>query len=371
MRQKGAVDVHRNPTGKSPVSRRRVLGAAAAGTALTALGRAPSAQARPAPADRHDDLIRKPVPGSGELLSAIGLGTFMTFDTAPGARRAHLREVLRLYHENGGRVVDTSPLYGAAEDNVGHFASSLRIKEDLFVTNKVWTTGDYLWDDSLAARSLRNSVARLSDDGRIELIQCHNLVNVDCHVPLFHAWKKEGRIRYLGVTHHDLSYYDALAHWVEVGDLDFVQVRYTMATRLAEERILPAAADRGVAVLVCMPLEKGRLHQIVHGLPVPGFAQRIGITSWAEYFLKWTISHPAVTCALPATTNPAHLLENVAAMRGTLPDPDLRERMYAHVKNLPGFDRIERMPWYPGKRFDGLVSRAQAEMRRRSPWWPS
>ncbi|MGP4020578.1 aldo/keto reductase [Saccharopolyspora sp. 5N708] len=347
----------------STATRRQVLAAAALGAAGTVL---PASTASAA-----GELITRPIPGTGERLNAVGLGTFMTFDTVPGAPTANLREVLRRYWEIGGRIVDTSPLYGASEANLAAFAAEMDIKSEMFVTNKIWATGEYLWDDGVAARSLRNSVARLSDDGKIEVVQCHNLVNVDCHVPLLHAWKKEGRVRYLGVTHHDVNYYGPLASWVERGELDFVQVRYSIATRQAEERILPAAADRGVAVLVCMPLEKARLHHLVAGREVPGFAREFGIRTWAEYFLKWIISHPAVTCALPATTNPDHLLDNVAAMRGPLPDPELRNRMLRHVESIPGFDRLEAMPWYPGKRFNGLVSRAQAEMRRRSPWWPA
>jgi diketogulonate reductase-like aldo/keto reductase len=352
-------------SGGPSTTRRHVLGAAGLGIAAAAMPGGVLAGAAAQASAARTDLIRKPIPGTGELVHAIGLGTFMTFDTVPGARRDHLREVLRRYWAAGGRLVDTSPLYGASEANVAHFASELRIKREMFVTNKVWSTGEHLWDDSHAERSLRRSVARLADDGKLEVVQCHNLVNVDCHVPLFHAWKKEGRIRYLGVTHHDPNYFAALAQWVERGNLDFIQVRYTIATRQAEQRILPAALANGVAVLGAMPLEKARLHKLVEGLPVPGFAQDFGIRTWSEYFLKWIVAHPAITAALPATTNPDHLLENVAAMRGPLPDPDLRDRMLRYMQTVPGFDQIETMPWYPGKRFDGLVSRAQAEVLKR------
>ncbi|TQM11463.1 aryl-alcohol dehydrogenase-like predicted oxidoreductase [Pseudonocardia kunmingensis] len=354
-------------------TRRQFLGAAGLGAAaavLPACTTAPSVAAG-AGVSTQSDLIRREIPGTGESVNVIGLGTFMTFDTVPEAPLDHLREVMRRYWEAGGRVVDTSPLYGAAESNVATIASELNIRNEMFVTNKVWATGGYLWDDSVADQSLANSATLLSDDGVIEAIQCHNLVNVDCHIPLFHAWKQEGRIRYLGATHHDLLYYPALARWVENGDLDFVQVRYSMSTRQAEERILPAAADNGVGVLVCMPLEKARLHGLVGDRPLPDFALEFGMQTWSEFFLKWVVSHPGVTCALPATTNPDHLLENVAAMRGPLPDARMRDQMLRHMESIPGFDQLESMPWYPGKTFDGLISRAQAATRRRSPWWPS
>ncbi|MFC7583976.1 aldo/keto reductase [Nonomuraea antimicrobica] len=155
------------------------------------------------------------------------------------------------------------------------------------------------------------------------------------------------------------------------GELDFVQVHYSIHTRAADERLIRAAADNGTAVLVNMPLEKGRLHHIVRGHKLPGFATELGIGTWSEYFLKWVISNPAVTCALPATSDPAHVAENVKAMRGTLPDAATRDLMARHMETIEGFDAIATMPWYPGKRYAGDVSRAQAAMRERSPWWPS
>ena len=148
--------------------------------------------------------------------------------------------------------------------------------------------------------------------------------------------------------------------------VDFVQVHYSIHTRDAERRILPAAAERGVGVLVNMALEKARLHAIVEDVQLPDFAIDFGMKTWSEFFLKWVIAHPAVTCALPATSNPDHLTENVAAMRGPLPDPDMRERMRAHMQTVGGFDRIAQTPWYPGKTYRGLVSRAQAAVLARS-----
>ena len=181
----------------------------------------------------------------------------------PEQARATRDEVLRRFWAAGGRVVDVSPLYGLAEDNVARHAVAAGIQNDIFCTNKIWSTGEYLWDESFAERSLDNSMQRLSRSAPLDVMQCHSLVNVETVVPILHMWKAEGRIRRLGVTHHDPAYFGPLATWVETGDLDFVQVRYSIAERRAEERILPLAADKGVAVMANMPLEKARLHQLV------------------------------------------------------------------------------------------------------------
>jgi diketogulonate reductase-like aldo/keto reductase len=314
------------------------------------------------------DVITRRIPRTNEVLPAIGLGTFLTFDSVPGQKRGNVHEVVRRFWQSGGRVFDTSPLYGMAEVNLGDFATSLGINDQMFVTNKIWSTGEYLADDSHAERSLKLSMERLWRD-RIDVMQCHSLVNVDVIIPLMHAWKKEGRVRYVGVTHHEPAYFGVLTDWVERGNLDFVQVHYSIHTRMAEERLLTAAADRGAAVLVNMPLEKARLHKIVEGRPLPAFAKELGIETWSQFFLKWVISHPAVTCALPATSNPDHLMENVGAMRGPLPDREMRTRMVRHMESIPGFDQLDQLgatSWYPGKTYPGLVGRALSELRSRT-----
>ena len=157
-----------------------------------------------------------------------------------------------------------------------------------------------------------------------------------------------------------------LLNWVERGNLDFVQVNYSIFNRQAEERLIPAAAQRGTAVLINMPFEKARLFKVVEGRPLPDFAKDIGATNWAQFFLKWVISHPNVTCALPSTSNPAHAAENIAALRGPLPDREMRARMVRHMETIPGFNKISDMPWYPDKRYPGIIARAQAELRERT-----
>jgi len=335
------------------LSRRRLLqatGLAAGALALPALFHATRAQAAPA------NLILRAIPKTGEKVPAIGLGTFLTFDIKPGQPRDHLREIIKRFYDGGGRVVDTSPLYGMSEVSVGDFASSLGITRDLFITNKTWATGQWLGDNSQALAQLQQSMERLWRD-KIDVMQCHSLVNVPVIVNIFKEWKKEGRIRYFGVTHHELPYYGPLAQWVEKGELDFVQVHYSIHTRQAEERILPAALDKGVAVLVNMPFEKARLFKIVEGQKLPGFAKEIGCKNWAQFFLKWVISHPAITVAIPATTNPDHQTENIGALRGPLPDQVMRARMVKHMETIPGFDKLAEMPPYPGKTFVGVVKR--------------
>jgi diketogulonate reductase-like aldo/keto reductase len=313
-------------------------------------------------ASRTQRVITKTIPRTNEALPAIGLGTYLTFDVIPGDPRDNLREVMRRFWEGGGRVVDTSPLYGTGEISVGDFACALGITRELFITNKIWSTGKHLADDSHALASLEQSMQRLWRD-KIDVMQVHSLVNVDQIVPILRGWKQEGLVRYVGVTHHELPYFGPLADWVERGNLDFVQVHYSIHTRLAEERILPAAADRGVAVLVNMPFEKARLFKVVEGHPLPDFAKEIGASNWAQFFLKWVISHPAVTCAIPATTNPDHESENIGALRGPLPDKEMRARMVRHMETISGFDRLADMTPYPGKTFNGVIRRAQSRRR--------
>ena len=352
------------------LSRRAALGMIGAGMAVATApalaqpGRVPCSS-EPGSGVIPPDILLRTIPKSGELVPAIGLGTFMTFDRIPGASRAALQEVVRAYWEGGARIIDTSPLYGSGETSVGDFATALGINERIFVSNKIWATGEYLADESHIRRSLDLSRSRLWRDN-IDLMQCHSLVNVDVVVPHLAAWKREGLIRYLGVTHHENVYHVPLLSWIERDQLDFVQVNYSIFNRAAEERLLPAAQERGVAVTVNMPFEKARLFEVVRGRDLPGFAREFGIESWAAFFLKFVLSHPAVVCVLPATSEPGHAAENIAALRGPLPDADMRWRMVAYMEQIPGFAEIGSMPWYPGKKYVGLIGRAQAELRARS-----
>lgn len=343
-------------------------GATALGVAAAGTGDALAQAGTPAaPATRAaDPVITRRIPRTGQTVTALGLGTFLTFDLRPGDPRGALREVFRRYVAGGGRVVDTSPLYGSAEVSVGAFLADTPEAPDIFLANKIWSTGEYLGDDSHAAASFEQSKLRTWRSG-FDLMQCHSIVNVQVVIPLLQAWKKEGRVRHVGVTHHESSAHEELARIVERGEVDVVQTNYSIFDRNAEQRLLPAAADRGVGVLVNLPLEKARLMKVVEGRPLPGFAAEFGAASWAQFFLKWAMAHPAVTCVLCATSNPDHAADNAMAMRGPLPDPAMRRRMVAHMETIPGFGGIAGMPWYPGKdaMYQGLIRGAQARARAR------
>lgn len=351
---------HSHLTPERSLSRRttlRLMGLGAASTVipvvLNGCGAEQAQGQAPAPS-QPSQLITKEIPRTKERVPAIGLGTFMTFDVKPDQSRDNLREVLRRFQAAGGRMIDVSPLYGLSEVNVGEFARTLGITNNLFIANKVWATGEFLGDRSQAQRQFEQSLKRLSRD-RIDTMQVHSLVNVDVMLPLLRAWKQEGRIRYVGITHHEPLYFGAIKQWIGRGNLDFVQVRYSITQRQAEERLLPAAAERGVAVLANMPFEKARLFELVKGQPLPDFAREISCENWAQFFLKYVISHPAVTAAIPATSNPDHVAENMGALKGALPDNAMRAQMVKHMESIPGFDKLTQTSWYPGKQFSGLV----------------
>lgn len=358
---------------QSTLNRRGFLGtagAAAAGLALAApvatTAQAQTASPAIAPAASAGEIITRRLPRSGETVTALGLGTFLTFDLKPGDRRDALRQVFARYVAGGGRVVDTSPLYGSAEVSVGQFMGETEGSDALFLANKVWSTGEYLGDESHAVESFRQSRLR-TWRGTIDLMQCHSITNAPVVIPLMKAWKKEGLIRHVGVTHHESGAQDQLAQIVERDDVDFIQTNYSIFNRDAERRLLPAAADKGVGVLINLPLEKARLMKVVEGRRLPDFAADFGATTWAQFFLKWVMAHPAVSSVLCGTSNPEHMSDNLQAMRGPLPDARMRQRMVAHMETIPGFSSVGNMPWYPGKEamYSGLIREAQTNAARR------
>jgi aryl-alcohol dehydrogenase-like predicted oxidoreductase len=271
----------------------------------------------------------KPIPRTGELLPVIGLGTWQTFDVGRSeSDRAPLREVLRDFARLGGKVIDSSPMYGQSESVVGDLAAELKLHNQLFIATKVWTSGR-----DAGIRQMEESFRRLRTE-RVDLMQIHNLVDWRTHLTTLRQWKNDGRIRYVGVTHYTASAYQQLAAVLEKEELDFVQLNYSIAEREAETRLLPLAADRRVAVLVNRPFAQAQLFRKVRGKPLPPWAKEIGCAGWAQFFLKFVVSHPSVTCAIPATSKVQHLIDNMQAGIGQLPDAKTRERMAKVVSDL-------------------------------------
>jgi diketogulonate reductase-like aldo/keto reductase len=285
-----------------------------------------AAAAAPASAGAASPMLQRPIPSSGETIPAVGLGTWRTFDvgTAP-ADRAPLEEVLQRFVALGGRVVDSSPMYGAAESVLGDLGAALGLTDRLFLATKVWTSGR-----EAGTAQMEQSLRRLRT-ARLDLLQVHNLLDWRTHLGTLRAWKQAGRIRYLGVTHYTASAYDELERVLRSEPLDFVQVNYSLGEREAERRILPLARERGIAVLVNRPFSEGGLFRRVRGQALPAWAPEAGCTSWAQIFLKWILAHPAVTCVIPATSRPRHLVDNMTAGTGIMPDAAMRDRMAALV----------------------------------------
>jgi aryl-alcohol dehydrogenase-like predicted oxidoreductase len=302
--------------GGAVLSRRAMLGLALAAAGL----RAPVV-VRAAPAT----LMRR-VPADGEAIPAVGLGTWQTFDVGSGAaERQPLREVLRRFTALGGRVVDSSPMYGQSESVVGDLSAELGSAPPLFVATKVWTSGR---EAGLA--QMERSLKRLRV-ARLDLMQVHNLVDWPTHLRTLRDWQAAGRVRYVGVTHYTASAYGDLERIMRGERLDFVQLNYSLAEREAEARLLPLAAERGIAVLVNRPYAEGALFRRVRGRALPPWAAEIDCRSWGQFFLKWILAHPAVTAVIPATSNPDHLTDNMGAGTGALPDRATRARMAAHL----------------------------------------
>jgi aryl-alcohol dehydrogenase-like predicted oxidoreductase len=267
-------------------------------------------------------MLRRNIPVSGESVPAIGLGTWKTFDVGTEkAARAPLAEVLRRFFAGGGRIIDSSPMYGRSESVLGELIAELAPSAPPFLATKVWTTGR-----ARGEAQMRESLRRMRAK-HLDLMQVHNLLDWETHLPVLRSWKEQGRIRYIGVTHYAASAFPQLERLLRNERIDFVQLPYSAGTREAEKRLLPAAAETGTAVLVMRPFEEGALFQAVRGRPLPAWAPEAGATSWGQFFLKFILSHPAVTCVLPASASPEHVSDNLAAGAGVLPDEKLRRRM--------------------------------------------
>ena len=272
----------------------------------------------------------RPVPASGEQLPVIGVGTYQTFDVADDpAARAQLKRVLEILAASGGSVLDSSPMYGSSESVAGDLIAELGLRDRLFIATKVWTRGR-----AEGIRQMETSFRRLRVK-RMDLLQVHNLLDVATHTKTLKDWKAAGRVRYIGITHYTASAYDEVERWLKAGDYDFLQINYSLDEREAERRILPVAQERKVGVIVNRPFGQASLFRRVRGKSVPEWAKaELGIESWAQFFLKWIVAHPAVTCAIPGTGKPEHMRDNLAAGTGPMPDAAQRARMAQALDKL-------------------------------------
>ncbi len=273
--------------------------------------------------------ITRPIPSTGERIPVIGMGSWLTFDV--GGDASHLRSrlaVLRAFFDAGGAVVDSSPMYGSSEATIGWCLRRLKSGRAPFAATKVWTRGRWM-----GAQQMRHS-AELWGVARFDLLQVHNLVDWRVHLAVLAEMKAAGRVRHIGVTTSHGRRHDELARVMAEQPLDFAQFTYNMLDRAAERRLLPLAAERGLAVIVNRPFRRGALFDLVRRHPLPGWAGEFDAANWAQFFLKFVISHPAVTCASPATRRADHMRENMGALYGRLPDAAMRARMVRHVEGL-------------------------------------
>ena len=285
----------------------------------------------PAPlwASEKRRLIQRAIPSTGEMIPVLGMGSWLTFDVGDQpnliARRA---QVLQAFLQGGGGMIDSSPMYGSSERTLGACLELLQTQDQGFSATKVWTPGRWL-----GVQQMETSL-KLWGLPRFDLMQIHNMLDWETHLDTLKAWKAEGRIRYIGITTSHGRRHPAMEQALSREDFDFVQLTYNVLDREAESVLLPLAAERGIGVIVNRPFRRGGLFDAVADKPLPAWAGEIGCSSWAQFFLKFILSHPAVTCAIPATTRVDHMRENLQAARGELPDPTTRRRMVDYVESL-------------------------------------
>jgi diketogulonate reductase-like aldo/keto reductase len=297
--------------------------------ALRTLGATLLAGTLPRRALADTPILRRPIPGSQVTLPAIGMGTWITFNVGESTELRNQRlEVLRTFFELGGGMIDSSPMYGSSEDVVGYCLERLNVPSSMFSATKVWTRGR---EQGIEQMEKSAELWRLP---RFDLMQVHNLVDAQVHLDTLLEWRETGRIGYIGITTSHGMRHSAILELMQTKPLDFVQLTYNILDREAERELLPLALEHQIAVIANRPFRRGNLFSGVEGTPLPEFAAEFDCQTWASYFLKFIISHPAITCAIPATTQVEHMRENMQAGYGRLPDADMRRRMIAHVEAL-------------------------------------
>lgn len=274
-------------------------------------------------------MLQRNIPATNEAIPAVGLGTWQTFDvsTAP-AVRAPLREVLQQFVQMGGTVIDSSPMYGESEVVIGDLASELHVEQKLFMATKVWTQGK-----QQGIQQMETSMREMRSNP-LDLMQIHNLVDWQTHLATLREWKAEKKIRYIGITHYLVSAFDKLEQIMQTEPIDFVQLNYNITTRDAAKRLLPLAQEKKIAVMVNRPFESGSLFSAVKDKPLPDWAKEFDCASWGQFFLKYILGHPAITCVIPATSKIKHLTDNMQAGYGRQPDESLRRRMEQYIDKI-------------------------------------
>lgn len=273
-------------------------------------------------------MLTRPIPASGEELPVIGLGTYIVFDVESTPANIDARQaIVESMIEKGASLIDSSPMYNRAEYVVGDIIKTSRNRDKLFLATKVWTNGK-----AAGERQMRASSERMNA-GVMDLMQVHNLRDTDEHLATIRDWQAEGRIRYNGVTHYRASALDDLEAAMRQHKPEFIQINYSLTERESDQRILPLAKDLGIAVLINRPFVEGRLFRAVRDRPVPDWAREFA-ESWGQFFLKFIISHPAVTCVIPATSKIHHMADNLGAGFGSLPDDKTRQRMANYFASL-------------------------------------
>lgn len=304
------------------IGRRDLLkGAVGAFLTLSATPFRPNANAQ--------EVIKKTIPSSGELIPAMGMGTSRTFDVGSDkAALSQLAQVLQVFFDMGGSVIDSSPMYGSSEKVLGELLKTTKNKGNLFSATKVWTDGKQ------SGIKQMNESLNLWGLKSFDLMQIHNLRDWKVHLPTLRDWKEQGKIRYIGITTSHNQRHKELEHIMRTEELDFVQFSYSIGNRISEKTLLPLAADRGIATLINRPFERAELFSRVKGKPLPSWSSEFGCASWAQFFLKFVISNPSVTCTIPATAKVKHMEDNMAAGFGRLPDSETRKRMVQYFDSL-------------------------------------
>ncbi len=274
-------------------------------------------------------MLKKKIPSSGEKIPVIGMGSSRTFDVGNNQEaRVNLTNVLQTFFDLGGTVIDTSPMYGTSEQVLGDLLVNVKNKQSLFMATKVWTQGR---EEGIA--QMQQSMALLRRPV-IDLNQIHNLLDWEVHWKTLKEWKQQGKVRYIGITTHRGYDHDQLAYVMENYPIDFIQFSYSIANRKAEQRILPLAAERGIATMINRPFQRGDLFRSVKGKQLPAWAAEFDCTSWGQFFLKFVASHPAVTCTIPATSKVHHMQDNMGAGLGRMPNQQQRQKMFDYFESL-------------------------------------